>query len=330
MLANLKKMLVFVPCMILGLFLLNNASVSAADAKLLDANKVVIGEENRENTYYFTNSRAWEFRADFNVVADWDTYVTYRVITPDGRATAESDKINYVNTGGKFSISDITALNYSETVDVSARSSVAPAGTYYVDIKYYGAYLFVKWDQKKDETIKIVLGDDGTLSLPTINIAYDSATNKYKVDASVMKGDKGYSVITNVDFYFSMDAVDNQVSTFYTNLASAEDKAKLAISVPTSATSHEISGVEGKQYKHLYVMVTTANGYSKIAAYDMETGTDNVVDEDKKTELGDEDGSGLFDYDFGELILLVLVVVLIVSCALIITQKIVDYKKRLY
>ena len=40
--------------------------------------------------------------------------------------------------------------------------------------------------------------------------------------------------------------------------------------------------------------------------------------------------TGLFDYDFGELILLVLVVVLIVSCALIITQKIIDYRKRLY
>jgi len=53
-------------------------------------------------------------------------------------------------------------------------------------------------------------------------------------------------------------------------------------------------------------------------------------DSNVQQESNTNTDTGLFDYDFGELILLVLVVVLIVSCVLIITQKIVDYKKRLY
>ena len=77
-------------------------------------------------------------------------------------------------------------------------------------------------------------------------------------------------------------------------------------------------------------MVVSGNGYPSIVKFDIvnEVATPN---EDPVTpEANENNDTGLFDYGFGELILLVLVVILIVSCALIITQKIVDYKRRLY
>ena len=71
MLSNIKKFLFIIPCMILGMFLFNGTDALAADARLLDANKVVIGAKNKENTYYFSNSDKWELQADFEAIKEW-------------------------------------------------------------------------------------------------------------------------------------------------------------------------------------------------------------------------------------------------------------------
>ena len=86
----------------------------------------------------------------------------------------------------------------------------------------------------------------------------------------------------------------------------------------------------------LYLLVTTPHGYETLVSYDMTanqggSSVNQVPSSNGQQNLNNSnDKDGLFDYDFGQLILIVLVVVLVVSCALIITQKIVDYKKRLY
>jgi hypothetical protein len=93
-----------------------------------------------------------------------------------------------------------------------------------------------------------------------------------------------------------------------------------------------IEKVDGAKY--LYVMAKTGNNYSKIVEYDIDDNqkqqTPQKPADNTDAKDNQNDDSGLFDYEFGELILIILVIVLIVSCALIITQKIVDYKKRLY
>ena len=85
--------------------------------------------------------------------------------------------------------------------------------------------------------------------------------------------------------------------------------------------------------KYLYVFAESGNGYNTILEYNIDTKTTEDTDQDEtpKGDTNDKDNpKGLFDYEFGEIILIVLIIVLVVSCALIITQKIVDYKKRLY
>lgn len=335
MFSRLKKMLIIVPCMIFGLFLFNDVSALAADAVLLESNKVVVSEENvKQNTYYFTNDLAWEFQAKFDLIKDYDTFLKYRVVRPDGKATAWSGKEYYVDHNGKFNIGNYTALSYTESVDISSRVSIAPAATYYVDIEYYGeSFRLVSWNQNKGETLKIVVGgSDDSLNLPVVNLTYDDTTKEYSVVASILKDGVGYSAITTVDYYFSSEVKENNSTfDFYKN----KEKSSVNGSVdfaPANSIDVKFKGDENDTAsKYVYVIVTTGNGYSQIVQYDIEN--DVAVEDgvkDDQYQSSNNNDTGLFDYDFGELILLVLVVVLIVSCVLIIAQKIVDYKKKLY
>lgn len=332
MFANLKKMLIIIPCMVIGLFLFANVSVSAADAVLLESKKVVVDEENKkENTYYFTSDKSWEFKASFDAFWDGDRFLKYRVVRPDGTATDWSSKQYYVNSGGKFSISDYTALSYTKTVDITKRVSVAPAATYYVDVEYYSEWLgLFESNQDKGETLKVVVsGSDDTLNIPTASIAYNKSQNKYTVNASILKDGVGYSIITDVEYYFSTEKKNNDTTyDFYKNKDESTINGALELA-PASQLSVDFAGqADDKDSKYVYVIVTTGNGYSKIVEFSINDGKE--LAQESTQQSSPNTGTGLFDYDFGELILLVLVVVLIVSCALIITQKIVDYKKRLY
>ena len=331
MFANLKKMLIIIPCMVIGLFFVTGARIFAADAVLLESNEVLVGEEElKENTYYFTNDKSWEFHADFNLVNDYDTFLKYRVVRPDGSATKWSSKQYYVNNNGKFNISDYTALSYTETVDISSRVSIVPAATYYVDIEYYGEYLgFIDWNQNKGETLKVVVGSsDDNLNIPTANIVHDASAKKYTVTASVLKDEQGYSAITDIEYYFATERKENNtIYDFYKNKDASATNGSIDFT-PASQVSVSFNDPEEAANEYVYVVVTTGNGYSTVVEYNIESG--DVSKENLEKEADTNSDTGLFDYDFGELILLVLVVVLIVSCALIITQKIVDYKKRLY
>lgn len=331
MLSNIRKFLFIIPCMILGIFLSSGIETLAADAKLLDSNKVVIGNESKENTYYFSNSNVWELAADYDAVKSWDTYLKWRVIKPDGKATKWSSKDYYVDNKGKFTIGDYTSLSYTETVDVSSRISAAPDATYYIDIDYYGQLIF-SWDQNKDETIKVIVSNsDDNFNFPSASISYDSVNNKVNVNASVEKDNKKYGIITNIKYFFSTESKDLNDDQYKFSVEFANSTANGNASfVPSSNVTAEIEGADSS-YKYVYVMVTSGNGYSKIVKFDIANQVENEnVNQQVPTSDQSNSKSGLFDYNFGELILLVLVVVLILSCALIITQKIVDYKKRLY
>ena len=334
MLSNLKKMLVLIPCMILGLFLASSLEVYAADAVLVDETRVNIGGDNKENTYYFSNSKTWEFKAEYDIVWDYDTLLQYRVVRPDGSATAWIDDY-YVDKGGVFVINDYTALSYTEKVDVSKRVSVAPAATYYVDIEYFSEYSRWSWtrkNQNKGEIIKIIVsGEDDTLNTPTANIKYNNQEKKYTVEASILKDGKGYGIITSSSYYFATEVKNNdKIYDFNQNKQNSVHKGDLKFT-PASTITATFDAVESEPYKYVYAIVTTGNGYSKVVRYDIENSTSTPEQNyTEETDNSQDKPTGLFDYGFGELILLVLVVVLIVSCALIITQKIVDYKKRLY
>ena len=58
MFKKLKKFLVLVPCMVVGFFLFSGSKAMAGDAVLINAvDTIVIGEENKENTYFFHQYR---------------------------------------------------------------------------------------------------------------------------------------------------------------------------------------------------------------------------------------------------------------------------------
>ena len=340
MFGKLKKMLYIIPLMVLGLFMFGGVEVSAADAKMVGVEKFTIGT-NADNTYYIATSNTWEFQADYSFWGDLDGFVRWRVVRPDGRATDWSDYIEYVKYDGKFTIGDYTRLSYTQTV--ASRTSIAPASTYFVDLEYYGSF-FMKWHQEdKDETIKIIAsGEDVSYSTPVIEISFNESTNKVSISASVEKDGEGYGIITEVKYLFSETAIEiSDDAQFTAALTISNQKGALSF-VPSSVVSKNITAPNDK-YTYIYVMAKTAHGHYSVMEFELVEGSGSNNDQTTPGNPGDgsdssegdpkdndEADSGLFDFDFGELILIVLVIVLVVSCALIITQKIVDYKKRLY
>ena len=344
MLSSLKRMFVVIPCMIFGLFLFNGVEVSATEATLVEATKVVVGEESAENTYYFTNSTNWNMQInDYNIwnPSSPDTSLTYRVVKPDGSATGWSKQIRYPDSGGKFTI-NIEGLSFSEQEDITTRNSVAKGATYYVDVKYYSSVLFGAFpkDQNKDETIKVVYNDNSNFALytPVVDVNYDDSANHYTVNASIVdtsNNNVGIGVITSVKYFYSTVKVENyNDEEVFSNAYREAELSSLLQFVPNCVIENLVIEDTTGEETYLYVWVESGNGYYAVKEIDntvkVEEGTqEGEKDKTPTTNTGDSD-TGLFDYDFGEFILLVLVIVLIVSCALIITQKIVDYKKRLY
>lgn len=341
--SKLKKALIIIPCMVVGLFLCSTAKISANEAVLIDGNETYVGDaSSKDNKYYFSSEGTWEFKVkDYHAVSDWDTSLKYRVIRPDGKATAWSDFQKYVDNSGKFTI-NFSTLSYTQVVSVKDRNSVVSDFTYYVDIQYYKQWLgFTTHQKEKDETVKVIVSDNNSLNnIPTVGIEYNPTTNKFVITASTEKEDKAYSILTGVVYFFSTDKVaDDDISdaTKFTNMA--KKNINVAGSIEASSPTEFSSTINGasEEYNYLYVAVGTGNGYFAVGEYNIAADEETEVSDgkDSSATTNNEDkkenkGSGIMDWSFGELMLIVLIVVLFVSCALIITQKIIDYKKRLY
>lgn len=334
MYSKLKRLFILIPCMIIGLFLFSYAEVEATEATLGSAvSSVYVGKENKDNIYYFTNSTSWTVKInDYDIWVDGDTSLEYRVIKPDGKATDWSKKVRYPDTNGEFNI-DLSSLSFTETVDLSNRNSVAGLSTYYIDVKYFTEYLgFISKDQKKDETIKVIYNDSTNVSLysPKITSSYNSTGKTYSINAKIVDGNnKGYGIITEMKYLFSATELDLSTSNKF------ENECKTNTSCETLTfdlnSSVDVSIEEPQNGGYIYILAESGNGYDTTAKIDTGTKVTDPNDPTPPPSLKDEDNkSGLFDYDFGEFILLVLVIVLVLSCVLILTQKIVDYKKRLY
>ena len=329
MFGKLKKILVLIPCMILGLFLLNSVKVNAATGYVAsDYETIQIGEESsKDNIYYFISGNVLTIKLK-DVETGWgtggDKTLKYRVLSPEGKVTKWSEKIDYRTTCEI--VIDLTNLNYrdpkSDDENIANRNTVAPKSTYFIDIDYYTWFGI---DQNKDETIKVIRYDSSKAKeyLPVITHAYDSVNNKYNLKADT----NGTGIIKSVKYFAS--ATKQEPATYSDfDLATA---AEFKVGEETTFSINKPAG----ESKYLYVAAQT--GTETWSYIEIELPTDTKGDDgggkdtDDTPPLDDESKShGLLDYEFGEFILLVLVVVLIVSCALIITQKIVDYKKRLY
>lgn len=332
MFRKMKKAVVLIPCMIFAFFLFNGTKAMAGNAKLTGAEIITIGNSNKENTYYFTKDSIWEFETDYQIITD-EIFLKWRVVRPDGRATAWSDKTPHIKQKGKFIISDYKSLSYTTSDDKSSsRFSVVPENTYYVDIMYYDQILWPIHKEKRDETIKIVVVGDSAAMTPLANISYDASNNQFSLSASFAQA--GQNLISSVQYLFASN------STVITNpdefQAAYADKAitNKYIETVNSQTYAKTIDSDSTADK-LYFLVSTPHGYETLVSYDMTSnqGGNSVTQtpsSNGQQNTSTNDDKGLFDYDFGQLILIVLVVVLVVSCALIITQKIVDYKKRLY
>lgn len=335
MFGKLKKFLVLVPCMILGLFLCSEVEVSAASTKVATVevdDKVYAGtEDTSENLYYFTNSGSITIKIS-NYQTGWaegsDRALKYRVLNPNGTVTDWSDYYEYVSKSGKLII-NLDELTYREAKDDSERYSLrnvaAPKATYIIDIKYYGnPTSFVKWfysEQKAGSTLKVVYNKPTDMITPNLSFTYNSASQEYKIKATT----ENTSIITGIKLFYSNENLE--LGSF----GAIGEEFRKENFVEGSVVNFSVPQSEGEE-KYLYVAVETGNKRWSYIKIDNQTKGSTVVPGDDLPPVVNDnaDDTGLFDYDFGELILLALVIVLIVSCTLIIVQKIVDCRKKLY
>lgn len=343
MFKTVKKIFILVPCMIFALFLFNSTKVSATEASVINT-KVVKYGENNENVYYFTCSDQWDVLiSDIHVIRDWDTFLRYRVIRPNGYASPWSDKVEYPETDGKFTINAYSEVlsfkpqdsSSQEYVDMSSFTTIVEGATYFIEIKYYSSIVGFEKDQNKDEILKVVYNpaDKGDMYTPKLNVVYDKVSKSYNVDSSIVdeKG-KALSVVFNVQYMFTTEKYVMQKKSDFDDACKKEECVSIKDGLYKPSFDGAISEPTGEK-KYLYVLSESANGYYEIKEINVNTKTEEGKTDKEKTPVTEDvttNDTGLFDYDFGEFILLVLIIVLIVSCALIITQKIVDYKKRLY
>lgn len=340
MFKNLKRILVLIPCMVVAFFLFSGSDALAAtkgDAILTNGEKTVVGVSNKKNTYYFSDDDYWEFLVtDYSLSAfkGRDRFVKWRVVRPDGQATewkgnGYDSSVYYVDNKGRFSINNYASLSYSltDTVDGFDRTTIAPGATYFVDIQYYSHLIYSTHQEGKDETLKIIVSS----AVPVATIDYNSTTNIFNIKASFKSGESG--VITDVKYMLSSNVLT----------AAAVEKSPNLVAIDVIPSLDVVASINGDtSSRYLYVVVTTGNGESSITMYDRnpgqggggtnggtQIGSESDGKSQQKNETDDK-GSGFGDYDLGEMILIILVIVLVVSCALIIAQKIVDYKKRLY
>lgn len=344
MLKRLKKALFMISCVMIAFVLFGGVNVSAVDAELKDANKISIGDGGLENTYYFSNSpTSWSFNSKSSAFVEGDTILKYRVFNPSGKATNWSDEVAYVKEGDQFTI-DFLSLVFSTDADYAKEASeyfasltsVASDSTYYVQIKYYhvfrpfGVRLWTT-DQNKDEIVKIVVNKSEVT--PSLQVTYNSTSKKVDTVINFVEGDVEVKsgIVTNIRYFFTDEKVTiSSKSDFETAYNSADGTARGNCNFTPSAKVLTSIDKPETEYKYVYVMAESGNGYAKVTSYDFASNTSSTVKPDAQDTNKDSSQSGIYDYKAGELILLVLVVVLIVSCSLIIVQKIVDYKKKLY
>lgn len=343
MFRKIKKFLIWIPCMVLAFFLFSGVETLAAtkgNAILLNETKVVVGE-GKANTYYsYTSSRknlTFEVTDyDWRVTKGSDTFVKWRVINPNGKSTGwhgslTDSSVLYPDNDGKFEIADFKSLSYGEEDDPEdergnfERDTIAPGATYFVDIQYYGNLIF-SWHQKeKDETIKIIVSD----AKANVDIG-SKVNNKYTVTSNFDSSKTG--LITKVEYFITSDSVIVDDYTDFRKEYAIHGGQSLKVT-PSTSLQTTISGSSSAE--KICVAVTTINGYiTTTCREDAGSSSDSVTESPNGTtqqnNQTDDKGTGLFDFGFGEMILVILVIVLVVSCALIIAQKIVDHKKRLY
>lgn len=333
MLRSLKKAFIIIPCMVLAFVFFGGVSAFAEDARLnVDSEQIIqIGDKSAENTYYFTQDEVWSFVASYKIKKT-STFLKYRVIRPDGSATKMSSTVDYVNSDGKFSI-EYKNLAYVDTVDMNEYTSIAKDSTYYVEITYYSGIFYWAIFAESFETIKIVCPESGESSRPNLNVNYNSDTQKYDVTANFVNANNEEvttNVVDTIKYFFSSEKLTIQNLADFNKAYNSDDLTHKGEFTKLASPKAQVSidKVDSEQ-KYLYVYAETPVGTHTITEVNLNTNNSDPVTPDKDN-TNTNNGTGVFDYKAGELILLVLVVVLIVSCALIIAQKIVDYKKKLY
>ena len=347
MFKNFKKLAVIVSCMVFGLFLFCGFDVSAKEAILTNDNAIVLRDDlDRENTYYYVPDDAnWSFK-----VEDGDpTLLRWRVVNPDGSASVWSDYIDYTKLSlkSKFTVNFDKMGDYSETVDVSSRESIAKANTWYVDIEYWDTNnLFGKctnnWlskcELKDSETIKIIKGKDVSVDL---NVTFNKQTRKATIIAKMQNSkNQGVGIINKLGYFYTNEDLTGKADRVLEMFADTEANGVQTFPQYNSYFNVSVTDINVSTNKYMVVVAESVNGqynYSIInltSTADVQTPDTNEGKDDNETQTNinvNDDSAGLVsDFKMGELILIVLLIVLIVSCALIITQKIVDYKKRLY
>ena len=206
--------------------------------------------------------------------------------------------VNYVELGTLKSIYDLT-------------------NTYFAVVHYYqgNAKLFAQKERYQSEILPIVL---------------KSSVSEMKVSHTVVGSVATFTVESgtpiNTVSYFATATKLEGTYDFAAKLTENAGVTPLAAAVENPKATNGVFkyefNVTVEEGKHYYLQATDLAG--RVVTYDATEM--QSVNEEKKTSNDDNVG----DTNIGKIILIALLVLLVISIALVIVQKIVDHKRKLY
>lgn len=316
-----KKIVILVPILIISFFVGFNNQINAADVQ--DAyieSKIPDIYFNNKNSITITTVRQKYF----------EHYIKYRVISPKGIDPLLPDKRMATDWIKKNHGEDAKTKLYSFEINFNnlyfdlpfseentLEPSAVPAATYYIEIDYYRS-IIVYSEKFASNSIKLVrVKEKPEIAIVKNGTAYNAiaTTTGYLTEAKYF-----YSTINPREM--SQVALENGYNEY-----NGEYKKNITNEINSGQLNLEVSelaaiGNEG----YVYFLVKDGNenfAYNWINLSNGESGTN------KGNTSGTDQQPNAAAKKYGDIILIILVSILIITSSLMISQKIVDRKKHL-
>lgn len=205
----------------------------------------------------------------------------------------------------------------------SATSAYDLEKTYFVAVQYQLPKLFSK-DSFAPDVFRVLLAGE----LEGVKVTSEKNTTTGKTTVTILSG----APISNVKYFSTTTKLEAgyNFDTQYANSTNATELVTKAAENPEFSDGNFIYTFELEIADGEYYYVRAANTTGLATQYDIEN---NVQEENQPANKGEEpnasDGN-IGNTDVGKIILIVLLVILVAAFVLVIVQKIVDYRKKLY
>lgn len=218
----------------------------------------------------------------------------------------------------KFNSLEATKLTSINDVQFGTlKSFYGIENTYFVTIRYATQNALLYKGKSFTDTFNVVFSEN----IAELEASATLADNKYTITAT------SGANIASICYFASSEELSNGFE-FDVKYAAAAEGSKGCVNGPVKAQNGKFTlqaQVNKEEGKYYYVKIVDESG--DVELLDLDKGTSSSENNPNANNKGD---SNVGDTEVGKFILIALLVVLVLSLVLVIVQRIVDYRKKLY